>query len=112
MLSCSCCGRGLLDTPEQNVSHGQVPYPHDVGCGMCLACGGDPKGAEELEKAGADDEKVTRRAMGWAFAMFVDARVTRLREALNETNRSKLDAMPYSKKVEVVCRMVERGLMT
>jgi hypothetical protein len=112
MLSCSCCGTLLRNSPEENASYGQVPYPHDTGFGMCRDCGGDPKGAEKLEKAGADSAAVARKAMGWAMAMFVDARISRLREALGEENRAKLDAMPYSKQAEVVCRMVESGRMT
>ena len=39
VLACTCCGQGLSDTPEENVSHGQVPYPHDTGYGLCKDCG-------------------------------------------------------------------------
>ena len=112
MLSCSCCGRSLMDSPDENVSYGLAPYPHDTGFGMCRDCGGDPKGAETLEKAGADADSVARKAMGWAMAMFVDARISRLREALGPDNRVRLEAMSYSKQAEVVCRMVESGRMT
>ena len=112
MLSCSCCGRLLMDSPDENVSHGQAPYPHDTGFGTCRDCGGDPQAADAMEKAGADSEAVARKAMGWEMSMFVDARVSRLREVLGPENRAKLEAMSYSKQAEVVCRMVESGRMT
>lgn len=112
MLSCSCCGKLIRDTAEENTSFGQVPYPHDTGFGTCRDCGGDPKAADAMEKAGADSEAVARKAMGWEMAMFVDARVSRLREVLGPENRAKLEAMPYSKQAEVVCRMVESGSLT
>ena len=112
LLVCSTCGNGVLDTPEGNVSHGEVPSPHDTGYGLCRSCGGDPNGADELIAAGADEERATRRRIGWAMAMFVDARIPLLAEKLRPDLRAKLEAMTYARKVDVICRMVERGYMT
>ena len=112
MLRCSCCGGSLLDSPEENVSHGRAPYPHDTGFGMCRDCGGDPEGAKKLKRAGADDETVTRKAMGWTMANFVDARIPRLAEALSPENRARFEAMTYSQQAEVICSLVESGPLT
>jgi hypothetical protein len=107
-LSCSCCGKGVEDTPEDNVAHGEVPYPYDTGFGMCVECGGDRTiSAEEAAK----DEKDLRKKMGWAGTMFFDARGDTLREKLNEETLPKFEALPYRKKVAVISKMIEKGHM-
>ena len=67
ILTCTCCGRGLRDTPEENVSHGQVPYPHDTGFGLCRECGGDPT-------ADMTTDEGIRKRMGWQMTTFCEAR--------------------------------------
>jgi hypothetical protein len=105
-LICTCCGRGLEDTPEQNVAHGETPYPYDTGFGMCVECGGD-----KTIPFDAKDEKALRKRMGWASTMFFDARIDILREKLNPENLERFEALPYAKKVAVITRMVEKGVM-
>lgn len=59
ILTCSCCGSGIRDTPEENVHYGQIPYPDDTGLGMCKYCGGDPE-ADSLTDDGF------KKKIGWA----------------------------------------------
>lgn len=100
MLTCDICGRAIPDTADENMAYGMVPYPFDISItGICRDCGGDPKA------------KATRRQMGWAMCAFVDARLPALAARLSESSRRKLLAMPYAKQADVICRMVERGLM-
>ena len=97
VLSCTCCGNGLLDTPEENVDYGQNSY--DTGFGMCRECGGDPE-AQDI-----------RKQMGWAATTFYDARIDILQEKLNEKNLAKFNALSYKKKVAIIARMIEKGAM-
>lgn len=98
-LICSCCGRGVLDDAEHNVSHGESPYPHDEGFGMCRDCGGDSKAKGLPER------------LGWAAKMFYDTRIKILEEKLSSENSKRFKSMPYRKKIAIVARMVEKGVM-
>ena len=98
-LTCTCCGSGVRDTPDENVSHGESPYPHDAGFGLCVECGGDKKAGD------------IRQRLGWAGTTFYEARFKTLRERLSEPNRRHFDAMPYERKVRIVARLIEKGAM-
>lgn len=104
-LACSCCGKGIRDTPEENTDHGEHPNPHDVGFGMCVECGGDKR-----EKG--TSEAAVRKRLGWAGEVFYDARIEILGKKLTGANLEKLNAMTYAQKVAIIARMIERGVMT
>lgn len=99
-LSCDCCGKGIVDTPQENAWHGVVPYPGDLPhTGMCLGCAGDPAA------------RTVRKRMGWALTAFVDARIPIIRDALSPANRASFENMTYEQKAEVVTRMAARGVI-
>lgn len=103
-LVCSCCGAGIRDTKRENVSHGMIPYPHDLGFGMCRECGGD-------DEAEGDDDAAVRRRLGWAGEMFYDARIEIVQEKLSAPNAEKFRAMPLRRKIAFVNKAIGRGLM-
>lgn len=96
---CSCCGKDIADTPRENVWHGIVPYPGDVGTGFCRSCGGDP------------EAKNPRARLGFAVCCFVDARLPVLEQALNPKNRRRFLAMTYEEQARIIFKLVERGLL-
>ncbi len=99
-LACDYCGKGVEDTPEENVWHGVTPYPGDIyHTGMCLDCGGDP------------EARTVRKRMGWALVSFIDARIPIIRNALKPDNRASFEKMNYEEKANVVTRMVARGVI-
>jgi len=99
LLTCSCCGKGVWNTPEENTHYGEVPYPDDNGFGMCRECGGDDK-AEDIQDK-----------LGWAGRCFFEARFDVVRRGLNPENQVKWDRWSYEKKVAMVTRLVEKGTM-
>lgn len=108
ILICSCCGKGIEDTPEQNTVHGQVPYPHDTGFGMCVECGGDKTIGNDY--ANMTEEQFKKR-LGWGMKMFYDARIEILQEKLSEENAEKFKALSYQRKCAIIAQMVEKGYM-
>ena len=100
VITCSCCGRGLLDTEEENVHHGLVPYPDDEGFGLCRECGGDPEATE------------VRARLGWAFCALIDARVPIVAKHLTATNRERFLALPYERQALFILRLMEEGKLT
>jgi hypothetical protein len=109
ILNCSCCGSGVPNTPEGNVSFADAPYPHDTGYGLCRECGGEPVPAGK--KASEMSEAELRKSLGWASCTFFDARIDVLLKKLNEANRTKFEKMSYAKKVAVVAGLIEKGAM-
>lgn len=108
VLACSCCGRGLFNTPEHNASFGKEPYPHDEGVGLCIECGGDKSVTEEEAAA---SEEAFRRQIGKAAQMFFDTRVRVLKTKLGEENRRKFEGMSYRQQVSTISRLVQKGAM-
>ena len=104
VLTCTCCGDLLHDTPEENVSHSCDPYPHDNGFGLCRECGGDP--AADM----TTDEGVRKR-MGWQMTTFCEARFDLICRNLNPTNQAKWDGLSYAKKCSVVLGLVREGVI-
>jgi hypothetical protein len=102
ILTCTCCGIGLRDTMDENVSHGQVPYPHDTGYGLCRECGGDPT-------ADTATEEGIRRRMGWQVATFCEARIDLVQRNLKSEAQAKWDRLSYAKKCCVVLGLVKDG---
>jgi hypothetical protein len=102
ILSCTCCGQGLCDTPEENVSQGQVPYPYDTGFGLCRPCGGDPT-------ADMSTEEGVRKRMGWQMTTFCEARFDPIRRNLKPENQARWDGLSYAKKCSVVLGLVRDG---
>ena len=98
-VTCSCCGKLIEDSTDQNASFGMEPYPHDQGLGMCFACGGDPH----------SDDFHTR--LGWAGRKFFETRMSIVRERLKPEKRTKFDALDYERKVAFIGRRIERGLL-
>ena len=106
-LACSCCGKGITNTPEQNTDYvdGVTCHPHDVGYGMCKECGGDPQ-------AKGDDEVAVKERLGWALTAFIDARIPLVRRALTDPVKlAKFDGFSYLKKVQFIQKCIEKGLM-
>ena len=94
---CSCCG--LCVARNDNVLLDVIPYPGDLGTGLCRSCGGDP---------GARD---SRERLGFVATTFVDARIPLIADALSEKNRRHFLSLPYEKQADFVFRLVERGLL-
>lgn len=101
-VTCSCCGTGIRDNPEENVEHGTGA--NDEGFGLCVKCGGD-------KTSTGDDEAAVRKRIGWAGEAFFDARIAKLMESLSPENVEKFSRMTYAKKVSVVTKLVEKGAM-
>ena len=99
ILTCSCCGRGVRDTPKENVSYGEIPYPHDTGFGLCKSCGGDKD---------SDDFKTY---IGFEGEIFFEHRFKILRKNLSEKNQQKFDEMTYEQKCYIIMKAVEDGIM-
>ena len=97
-LVCSCCGHGV--SKKDNVWLHAVPYPGDLGTGLCRACGGDP------------DAKDIRKLLGFAMTTFVDARIPLVAALLSEQNRPRFLALPYEEQVNFVLYCVRRGFLT
>jgi hypothetical protein len=102
ILTCTCCGKGLPDTPEANVSHAEVPYPHDTGFGLCRQGGGDPN-------ADMTTEDGVRKRMGWQMTAFCEARFDVVRKHLKPEQQAKWDGLSYAKKCAVVLGLVREG---
>jgi hypothetical protein len=102
ILSCTCCGKGLRDMPEENVCYAQVPYPQDDGFGQCVECFGD----SSLEP---ETEEEWRKFFGTAMSTIFDNKIRRLEENLSPKNVEKLHSMEYWQKCRIVQQMLEEG---
>lgn len=114
ILVCTCCGSSLRNTPEENVSYGVEPYPHDEGFGACRECFGEAASPElQLQPSDTPDaaEKKARRRMGWAAQCFYDSRIETVLKSLNEVNRAKFVAMSYVQKCNIIAGLVEKGVL-
>lgn len=98
-LTCTCCGRAILDTAAENVWDGEVPYPGDLGTGLCRGCGGDP------------DAEDPRERLGFAVTAFVDARIPIVAARLSPKNCGHFLVLPYEEQVRMVLTLVARGLL-
>lgn len=114
-ITCSCCGKGHLDTPEENIDYHDRGQDNGFGkCTECFGSGGadsestfqDIKDAEESGEAEAVEV-----LMGWATWNFYRARFGTLKAALNEDNQVKFEALPIWKKIRLIQDMVTEGRM-
>ena len=96
-LTCSCCGALIRNTPEDNTSFSDSPYPHDESFGMCRGCGGNPE-AKDIKKK-----------PGWAMVTFCEARFKVVRNSVSPENQQKWDNFSYEKKCYTVLGLVEKG---
>jgi NAD-dependent SIR2 family protein deacetylase len=110
LVRCSCCGEDIPDDDEHNVDHGVVPNPHDEGFGMCVACGGD-KRAGDSKPARELTESQLKKRIGWAGQMFYETRFEILEKNLTGSSLEKFRAMTYARKMTIVAKMIEKGLM-
>jgi hypothetical protein len=94
---CSCCGCSV--SADENVWQGEVPYPGDLGTGLCRACGGDP------------EAKDARKRLGHATCVFVDARIPLIALLLSEEHRKHFVTLEYEKQAEFVLRCVKKGYL-
>ena len=94
---CSCCGHAIAQA--ENVWRHEVPYPGDLGTGLCLECGGDP------------DAKDPRKRLGHAVCTFVDARIPLVTLRLSEKHRQDFLSRDYEWQANFVLRLVEKGLL-
>lgn len=109
ILTCTCCGRGIHDTPEENVHHGEAPYPHDAGVGACVECFGRKTARSKNKKPSTMTEPQFKRSIGWALVTFYEARFDLVRGSLSPANQAGWDKLPYWKKCAMVARCVEEG---
>jgi len=94
-LTCGCCGKWYWGfVPKEN---GVQTY--DNGVGMCPDCGGDPKA------------KTVKKRLGWAACTYYEARFDLLRKALSEKSKAKFDGLTYERKVFVIQKMLEKGII-
>lgn len=110
MITCGCCGKGILNTPAENTHYGISPYPDDTGFGMCVECGGDKTIVPDAQTHIYTEAQV-RKKLGWAGCAFYDTRIELLQNKLTETNKTKFNAMSFERKVLIIAKMVERGAM-
>jgi len=108
VITCGCCGKGIHDNKEENVHFGMVPYPDDVGFGMCKECGGDDS---ITDKEAAEDEEAFKKKLGWGGQMFFEHRFDIARKALSPEKQEHWDTLPYRKKVAFIAKAVENGWM-
>ena len=102
MLTCSCCGKGVME--EENVAKDEEPYPYDTGYGMCIECGGD-------KDADISTEEGVKKKLGWAAQCFYEARFDVISKALGDEAKAKFESMTYLGKVNVVTRFLEKGIL-
>ena len=88
ILACSCCSGTIYDTPAHNASHGQVPYPHDAGLGMCFPC--------------AD----------WSLHLIYDPIIKKLKESVSPDNPglAVFENLSFRAKCGFVNRLSEKGI--
>jgi len=101
-VTCSCCGKDMHDTPEENLDFNE--RGQDTGYGHCRECFGEPE-------AKGTSEAAVKRRLGWAGKVFYETRFESLAKALKPEQRAKFEAMPYSKKVVIIGKMIEKGYM-
>lgn len=99
ILICSCCGKGVPDSEEHNVSFRMVPYPHDNGRGMCTECGGD-KNATDIKKR-----------LGFAMCAFCEARFDVVRSSLSAEKQIIWDESSYEQKCLFINKIIEKGIL-
>lgn len=102
LVTCSCCGNTIVNNAEENVVHGERPYPDDEGFGMCVRCGGD-------KKAEGEDEAAVKLRIGWAAQVFFESRFEVVTTRLSPVNAAKFSKMSYAEKIGVVEKLVTRG---
>jgi len=110
-LTCSCCGEPVLDTSEENVAHGEKPYPCDTGFAHCTNCFGDRTTTLPPPTAPKKRERAVKRKLGWAMACFFEARFDIVRAKLNPEQQAKWDGFSYEQKCTMVASFVKKGWM-
>ena len=105
-IECSCCGKSIKNTKKENAHYGQTSAD-SIGYGMCVGCGGDVS----VQVHDINDEEAVRRKIGWGGEIFYDARIETLEKSLKEDKLAKFKAMPYGKKILIIHKMCEKGLM-
>jgi len=103
-VTCSCCGKGIADTPEENLDH--ATRGQDTGYGNCRECFGEPPAKGERVTM---DEATVKRRLGWAGRTFYESRFDTVRKSLTPDNQAKWDACAYGKKVLIISQLIEKG---
>jgi hypothetical protein len=88
MLECECCGRMIQDTAEANAYHNMRPHPSDGNGGLCAEC------------------------VDYANHMVFDSQIHIVADDLNEINRAKFMAMPFSKQCWIILKLHEKGVLS
>lgn len=73
VVSCSTCGRAILDNSLENAVHDEFPYPFDDGIGMCQSC--------------ASFRRVERQKLSY------DERINRIRAILSSKTAKKMEGV-------------------
>jgi len=82
-LTCSCCGNGLRNTPEENADYGMNSF--DNGFGMCMACG------------------------DWSYTIFMEARFPIVEKLLKPEQLEKWKTWTFNMKAKLVGKLIEKG---
>ena len=97
MVSCSLCGKLILDTPEENQDF--EVRACDDGFGMCKNCGGDPAATKFWKKH------------GWAARSFYEARFEIVADKLSPEHAATFNSWKVERKVAYIARLIEKGIM-
>lgn len=116
ILNCTCCGGGVVDTPEGNADY--YTRGQDDGYGRCNNCYGSTGATIDTltldniktieERLGVDE---LWEVLGWAEKMFYQARFSSLAERLNDKNSAKFESFPTWKKMIIIQDAVTDGMM-
>ncbi len=110
-LSCTCCGKYVLNTPENNVCYHDEPYPQDTGFGQCRECFGHASEETTFGDLSKMSDEEVWKFLGWAEETFYKSRIEILTEKLNEKNATKFQAMPLWRKIRTIQHAIEKGMM-
>ena len=110
-LSCTCCGSGLKNTPEENACYNESPYPQDTGFGQCRSCFGQDKNDLTFEDLEGLTEKELWAFLGSVEAQFYKTRFELMSKALNEKNSAEFESFPLVQKFYFVQQAVLDGII-
>ena len=101
-VSCSCCGKGISDTPEDNLDYHE--RGQDVGYGRCRECFGNPEADISTDEGFKD-------SLGWAGECFYETRIDILNDKLTGKSLEKFQESSYRKKCAIIAGLIEKGVM-
>lgn len=88
MVECECCGRMIEDKAETNAYHNMQSHPSDGNGGLCEEC------------------------VDYTNHMVFDSQIQIVADDLNEVNKAKFMAMPFSKQCWIILQLDEQGFFS